>query len=51
LQNHFVFIYYSYVFYSTKLQIRAEQVLPGSEEGGRKKMGAGGRNDPNYVHT
>jgi hypothetical protein len=28
--------YYAYVFSSTKLEIRAEQVLPGSEgEGGR----------------
>jgi hypothetical protein len=25
--------YYAYVFSSTKLEIRAEQVLPGSEEG------------------
>jgi hypothetical protein len=25
--------YYAYVFSSTKLQIRAEQVLPGSEGG------------------
>jgi hypothetical protein len=25
--------YYTYVFSSTKLEIRAEQVLPGSEEG------------------
>jgi hypothetical protein len=39
--------YYAYVFSSTKLEIRAEQVLPGSEEG----RGAGGRNDPNNVRT
>jgi hypothetical protein len=26
--------YYAYVFSSTKLEIRAEQILPGSEEGG-----------------
>jgi hypothetical protein len=25
--------YYAYVFYSTKLEIRAKQVLPGSEGG------------------
>jgi hypothetical protein len=43
--------YYAYVFSSTKLEIRAEQVLPGSEgvKGGRE--GAGGKNDPNNVHT
>jgi hypothetical protein len=46
--------YYAYVFASTKLVIRAEQDLPGSEgrrggEGGG--MGAGGRNDPNNVCT
>jgi hypothetical protein len=28
------FSYYAYVFSSTKLEIRAEQVLPGSEGGG-----------------
>jgi hypothetical protein len=39
--------YYAYVFSSTKLVIRAEQVLPGSE--GRRE--AGGRNDPNNVCT
>jgi hypothetical protein len=27
--------YYAYVFSSTKLEIRAEQVLPGSEGGGK----------------
>jgi hypothetical protein len=37
--------YYVYVFSSTKLEIRAEQVLPGSEGG------MGGRNDPNNVCT
>jgi hypothetical protein len=36
--------YYAYVFSSMKLEIRAEQVLPGSE-------GEGGRNDPNNVCT
>jgi hypothetical protein len=37
--------YYAYVYSSTKLEIRAEQVLPGSE--GRRA----GRNDPNNVCT
>jgi hypothetical protein len=51
--------YYAYVFSSTKLEIRAEQfclevsgegerVGEGGEGGGRR---AGGRNDPNNVHT
>jgi hypothetical protein len=46
--------YYAYVFSSTKLEIRAEQVLPGSEGGGGGKSGerrAGERNDPNDVCT
>jgi hypothetical protein len=42
--------YYAYVFSSTKLDIMAEQVLPGSE-GGRKGGRAGGRNDPYNVCT
>jgi hypothetical protein len=29
--------YYTYVFSLTKLEIRAEQVLPGSEGGGGRK--------------
>jgi hypothetical protein len=42
----------AYVFSSTKLEKRAEQVLPGSEEEGRGRgWGAGGRNDPNNVYT
>jgi hypothetical protein len=41
-----------YVF-STKLEIRAEQVLPGKERGWEGECGAGGRekNDPNNVCT
>jgi hypothetical protein len=41
-----------YVFSSTKLEIRAEQVLPGSEGGGgeRERVGVRGRNDPMYAH-
>jgi hypothetical protein len=34
--------YYAYVFSSTKLEIRAEQVLPGSE---RRRGGEGGRRE------
>jgi hypothetical protein len=34
--------YYAYVFFSTKLEIRAERVLPVSE-GSRGVEGAGGR--------
>jgi hypothetical protein len=32
--------YYAYVLFSTKLEIRAEQILPGSE-GGRERKGGG----------
>jgi hypothetical protein len=39
--------YYAYVFSSTKLEIRAEQVLPGSKVG----RVSGGRNDANSVFT
>jgi hypothetical protein len=42
--------YYAYVFPSTKVEIRAEQVLPGSE--GEKGREGRGRNDlANNVHT
>jgi hypothetical protein len=34
--------YYAYVFSSTKLEIRAEQVLPGSEVGWGQREGTGG---------
>jgi hypothetical protein len=46
--------YYAYVFSSTKLVIRAEQVLPGSDGGKRgigEGRGAGGRNGPMYAHV
>jgi hypothetical protein len=45
--------YYCYVFSSTKLEINAEQFLPGSEcgSGEREEAGGGGRNDPNNVCT
>jgi hypothetical protein len=39
--------YYAYVFSRTKLEIREEQVLPGSEWG----RGTRERNDPNNVCT
>jgi hypothetical protein len=45
--------YYAYVFSSTKLEIRAEQVLPGSERGREEEggEGTGWRNDPNNICT
>jgi hypothetical protein len=33
--------YYAYVFSSTKLEIRAEQVLPGSKGSWGEKVGTG----------
>jgi hypothetical protein len=42
--------YYAYVFSSTKLEIKEEQV----SEGGRGRglgQGVGGRNDPNNAHV
>jgi hypothetical protein len=46
---------YAYVFSSTKIEIRAEQAVPGSEmgRGGEDGMGrgVGGRNDPSNVCT
>jgi hypothetical protein len=47
------YLLYSYVFSSTKLENRAEQVLPGSKvgEGKRKEERAGGRDGPNNVCT
>jgi hypothetical protein len=43
--------YYAYVFSSTKLEIKAEQVLSGSEGGKGCRWGTGERNDPNNVCT
>jgi hypothetical protein len=45
--------YYVYVFSSTKLEIRAEQILPGSEGvwGRVWEREAGWRNDPKNVCT
>jgi hypothetical protein len=52
-QKCFVFLIIAYVFSSTKLEKRAEQILPGSEgvvERGRMQ-GVGGRNGPKNVCT
>jgi hypothetical protein len=35
--------YYAYVIFSTKLVIRAEQDLPGTEWGKGERVGEGGR--------
>jgi hypothetical protein len=45
--------YYAYVFSSTKLEIKAEQVLSGTEgSGGRwKRWGVGSGNGPMYAHV
>jgi hypothetical protein len=50
-QKCFVFLSIVYIYSSTKLEKRAEQFLPGSEEsGGRGRgWGAGERNGPNNV--
>jgi hypothetical protein len=37
--------YYAYVFSSTKLEIRAEQVPPGSERGREERLGEGNRRE------
>jgi hypothetical protein len=37
--------YYAYVFSSRKLEIRAEQVLPGREGGSRERVGEGNRGE------
>jgi hypothetical protein len=42
--------YYVYVFSSTKLVIRAEQDLPGTE-GRRREEGRGGRQDGEMTQT
>jgi hypothetical protein len=44
--------YYTYVFSTTKLEIRAEQILPKSDVGGGESVvWSGERNDPNNVCT
>jgi hypothetical protein len=43
----------SFLLSLTKLEKRAEQVLPGSEGGGEEKKGAGGRGErwsKQYIH-
>jgi hypothetical protein len=37
--------YYAYVSSSRKLEIRAEQVLPGREGGGRERVEEGGKGE------
>jgi hypothetical protein len=51
LKKCFIFLIIIYTLSSTKLEIRAEQFLPGSEGVGeeREKAGVGGRNGPNIV--
>jgi hypothetical protein len=48
-QKCFVFLIIAYVFSSTKLEIRAEQVLSGSKGG--EGRGEQGRNGPMYAHV
>jgi hypothetical protein len=53
-QKCYVFLIIAYVYSSKKLEKRAEQVLPGSEEGCGEEVGGGGtagRNGPNNVCT
>jgi hypothetical protein len=51
-QKCFVFLIIAYVFSSTKLELREEQVLPGSEGGRGEREGVGGGiNGPNNVYT
>jgi hypothetical protein len=51
MQKCFVFLNIAYVFSSIKLEIRAEQVLPGRREGGRERVETRGRNVPMYAHV
>jgi hypothetical protein len=51
-QKCFVSLTIAFVFSPTKLEIRAEQILPGSERGWKGEGGGGGvggSNDPNNV--
>jgi hypothetical protein len=50
LAKMYAFRIFPHVFSSTKLEKRAEQVLPGSEGGGGMR-GARGRDGPNNVYT
>jgi hypothetical protein len=51
--KHYVFLIIAYVFSSTKLEKRAEQILPGSEAGRERgrKWSTVGRDGPNNVCT
>jgi hypothetical protein len=44
-QKRYVFLTIAYVFSSTKLEERAEQVLPASEWGGGEREGVEGRGE------
>jgi hypothetical protein len=44
-QKRFVFLIIIYVFSATKLEIKAEQVVPGSKEGWEERERAGGRGE------
>jgi hypothetical protein len=50
-QKRYVFLIIAYVFSSTKLEKRAEEVLPGNEVGGGAGEGVWRRNGPNNVCT
>jgi hypothetical protein len=41
----YVFPVIVYIFFSIKLEKRAEQILPGNKRGGRKGEGVGGRGE------
>jgi hypothetical protein len=50
LAKYYVFLIISYVFCSTKLEKRAEQVLLGNEGGGVGGGGCGRQRGPNNVY-
>jgi hypothetical protein len=52
-KNALSFFIIAYVFSSTKLEVRAEQVLLGSKRGGRESEGAEGRREkwPKHICT
>jgi hypothetical protein len=55
-KKRYVFLIIAYVYSSTKLEKRAEQVLPGSWGEGQgwretRRKGSGERNEPNNICT
>jgi hypothetical protein len=52
-QKYYVFLIIAYIHSSTKLEKKAEQVLPGSKRGGGRGTGpgAGGTNGSNNICT